>query len=315
MDIPKRMGSIPIHPTSIVSQAKSYLGMRGEALKIGLFIDPRMSDETIDVLVKLFKPSNEDTRVFVHVISDDMCLGDQVSYHALVFALATPDMAYSLVRQALELELPTLIAVEEGLRAEAADYYGVSILEVISARKPELLVTQAATWFADNLGEHRMALAADFAFMRPALAQATITSTAKQNAVIATVFFLPGADLPVMTLNQVKMALQLAFIYGEELTLQRAAEAAVVVLSAYGSRAVARTATRDLPVALKWPVKIAVAFGTTLALGKALEMWLLHGPDISALDQPLPDIPSLGELAGKTPIGHYLPAALTHPKE
>ncbi|MCL2525793.1 MAG: hypothetical protein FWE46_01895, partial [Coriobacteriia bacterium] len=62
-------------------------------------------------------------------------------------------------------------------------------------------------------------------------------------------FFLPGADLPVMTLNQVKMALQLAFIYGEELTLQRAAEAAVVVLSAYGSRAVARTATRDLPVA------------------------------------------------------------------
>jgi uncharacterized protein (DUF697 family) len=151
-----------------------------------------------------------------------------------------------------------------------------------------------------------MALASDFVFMRPALAQATVAATARQNAIIAAIFFLPGADLPVMTLNQIKMALQLAFIYGEDLTLKRIAEASIVVLCAYGARAAARAATRDLPRALKWPVKIGVAYTSTLALGKGMEAWLLNAPDIPALDKPVPD-PK--ELLAKTPLARLLPAS------
>jgi len=307
LDIPKSLMSLPVQPLNILKQAKSYLGLRDEELKIGLFLDPRISDEILDVIVRLFEPASTKTRVLVHILNEEMSLSDQVSYHAMVFVLQQPDMAVSLIAQSTDQELPTLVLVEEGLRSEAATAYGLSILDIASARKPDLLASQAAAWFAENLGEHRMALAKDFTFMRPALAADTIQATARQNAVIAAVFFMPGADMPVMTLNQVKMALQLAFIYGGELTFKRVAEAAFVVVSAYVARATSRALAGELPKGLKWSAKVGVAYGSTLALGKGLELWLLNEPDIPVLDKPLPAIPSLTELAGKTSLGKLLP--------
>ena len=299
MQLPGRIGAMPIQPLNVINQAKAYLGMREETLKIGIFVDPRLDDESIDLMIKLFEPSNAKTRVLVHVLSDDMALSDHVSYNALVFALQSPDVAKSLIAQSVEQELPTLVALKEGLRRDGADALELSILDVVSMRKSDLFVSQVSSWFADNLSAHSMALASDFIFMRPALAQSVVAATAKQNAVIAAVFFLPGADLPAMTLNQVKMVLQLAFIYGEELTFKRVAEAVVVVLCAYGSRALARYATEDLSKLLKWPTRIAVAYGSTLALGKGMELWLQHAPEIPLLDNPLPDIPSMSELTQK----------------
>jgi uncharacterized protein (DUF697 family) len=184
-----------------------------------------------------------------------------------------PDMARSLMAAARERELPVLVIVQEGLRRDAADAYGMSILDVASGRKEDLLTGQVAGWFAENLKEHRIALAADFAFMRPALANAIIMATARQNAIIGFVFLLPGADMPVMTLNQIKMVLQIAFIYGEDISWERAAEAAVVVGSAFATRALARTLSQKFR-GLAWPLKAAIAFGSTVALGKAMEQSL-----------------------------------------
>ena len=298
---PKRIGSLPMQPLNLLNQAKSYLGMREEELKIGLFIDPLLSDENIELLIQLFEPNSEKARVLVHVLSEEMSLGEHVSYNANVFALRNTELRFSIVGQSSEQDLPTLLVVEEGLRREAAEAFDMSILDVASARKPELLATQVSTWFADNLNEHRMALAADFVFMRPALANVTVNATARQNAIIAAVFFLPGADLPVMTLNQIKMVLQLAIMHGEDLTWKRVVEAAIVVLCAYGARAAARAATSDMPRFFSWPVKIAVAYASTVAVGRGAQLWLLNAPNIPSLDEPLPD---LRELAAKTPLAN-----------
>ena len=307
MSFPQRFGSIPIQPLSVLKQAKSYLGMRDEALKIGLFIDPRMTDETIDLVVNLFEPENEKTRVLAHVLTPDMTLGEHVSYDALVFVVARADIAVDMVAKSVEQNLPVMVAVEEGLRSDAATAYSLSILDVISARKPDLLVNQTANWFAANLSDHRMALASDFTFMRPSLADTMIANTAKQNAIIAAVFFLPGADMPVMLINQIKMAMQLAFIYGEELTVKRIAEVFAVVGMAYLSRAISRSAGGDLPKYLKLPVNVAVAYATTLGIGKLLELWLLKAPEIPVLETPLPELPSVGDLIGKVTHKGSLP--------
>ncbi|MCL2679869.1 MAG: hypothetical protein FWF11_00095 [Coriobacteriia bacterium] len=286
----KSYATLPVQPLSLLHQAKSYLGMRNETLKLGLFVDPRLADATIDCLVQLFKPAGEKTRVLVHVIKDEMSLSDHVSYDAAVFVVHGPDCAQQLIAAAHEQGLPTLVVLEEGLRHDAATAYDISILDVASARKDELLTTQMANWFADNLSEHRMALAADFAFMRPALASSTITATARQNAIIAAVFFVPGADLPVMTMNQIKMVLQLAFIYGEDLTLSRVAESAVVVIAAYSSRAAVRTVLAGTSRIFNLPLKCAVAYASTLALGKGMELWLQKAPDIPLLEKPIPSL-------------------------
>lgn len=303
MSLPRHLKGLPVSPLAVLKQARSYLGMRNEEIKIGIFIDPRISDEFLDALITEFKPQGEKSRVLVHVLSDDMMLGEKLSYDAMIFALRSPDVAAHIADQSNSRELPTLVVVEEALRQEAAEFYEMSILDIASARNLDIVMTQIADWFARVLGPHRLSLATDFEFMRPALSRTLIADTARQNALIATVFFLPGADLPAMTLNQVKMVIQLALINGEEFTLRRIVEAAFVVFSAYASRALARYMVRGTNLPLRWAAKISVAYAFTFALGKAMELWLQSAPSVPALDKSVP------ELLEKTPLAKLLPAS------
>ena len=82
---------------------------------------------------------------------------------------------------------------------------------------------------AEAAGEHVAALGRRYPVMRAAAADRVIARTAGQNALIGLAFFVPGADMPAMTLNQAKMALSLAGIYDQALDRDRAVELAGVV--------------------------------------------------------------------------------------
>lgn len=110
-------------------------------------------------------------------------------------------------------------------------------------------------------------LARRFPVFRKAVANRIITATAAENVVIGALVFMPGADLPVMTANQVKMILKIAVAYGQDVGLERLKELMVVFGSAIAFRAVARNLAALVPV-LGWAVKGGVAYGGTVALGK-----------------------------------------------
>ncbi|MDR0515246.1 MAG: hypothetical protein LBG81_08845 [Coriobacteriaceae bacterium] len=123
-------------------------------------------------------------------------------------------------------------------------------------------------WVIAACKAKRLAFAQAFPFVvRPLSAEAVI-STALQNAGIGFVAFLPGADLPVMTLNQAKMLLQVAAAYGQEMSLARAKELAVVIGGAFVCRSLARQLVAFVP-ALGWVIKAGVGFSGTLAMGFA----------------------------------------------
>ncbi len=79
---------------------------------------------------------------------------------------------------------------------------------------------------------------------------------------------MPGADLPVLTLNQVRLVLRIADAYGFEIDRERLPEVLGVVGSGLGFRAVARRAIGYVPL-VGWAVKGAVAYAGTRALGEA----------------------------------------------
>ncbi len=110
-------------------------------------------------------------------------------------------------------------------------------------------------------------LARRFPVFRRAVANRIVTATAAENAVVGTLFFLPAADMPVMTANQVKMILKIAVVHGQEVGLDRLKELMVVFGSAIVFRAAARNIASFIPV-LGWAVKGGVAYGGTVALGK-----------------------------------------------
>jgi len=121
---------------------------------------------------------------------------------------------------------------------------------------------------AATLGGDGMALAGRLPWLRRALADHFILTTARQNGVIGAVFFIPGADMPAMTANQIRMVLRIASAYGEELGLDRALEILYVVGTGLVFRTLARQVLDFLP-GLGWAVKGAVGFSGTVALGSA----------------------------------------------
>src|SRR5207237_5066281 len=81
--------------------------------------------------------------------------------------------------------------------------------------------------------------------------------------------FIPGADLPVLTLNEVRMVLRIEQAYGLATDpRQRAPEVLASLAAGVGLRAAARELLDLVPVA-GWAVKGVVAYAGTRALGEA----------------------------------------------
>ena len=137
-------------------------------------------------------------------------------------------------------------------------------------------------WIALNAPAKRMALAAGLSFMRLSLSMELATQTALRNAGVGLVLVIPGADMPVITLNQAKLVLQIACVYGQPLDQGRIVEIGAVVAGAFGFRALARELSAAVP-ALGWGIKGTVAYAGTLAMGKAAIECFEEGGRINGL--------------------------------
>jgi uncharacterized protein (DUF697 family) len=127
---------------------------------------------------------------------------------------------------------------------------------------------EIAAGVARRLGEDGTSLAARLPVLRGAVCDELIRSFSKRNAIVSAAVFIPGVDLPVLTLNQARLVLRIALAYGQEIDNSRAIELLGVVGAGFGFRAVARELLDFVPVA-GWAVKGAIAYGGTKAIGEA----------------------------------------------
>ncbi len=173
-----------------------------------------------------------------------------------------------------------IVAVDEGPDAtNRAKYPGNRCIRLSFANTP-------AGWgrlfglCAEAAGEHAAALGRRYPALRSAAADRVITRTSGQNALIGLAFFVPGADLPAMTLNQAKMALSVASIYGEDLNKERVVELAAIVAAGFGLRAAARHLSRSVP-GIGWVVKAGTGYAATMAMGKGAVRYFEKGAPAS----------------------------------
>jgi uncharacterized protein (DUF697 family) len=125
-------------------------------------------------------------------------------------------------------------------------------------------------WIVRTLPDERLALARALGFIRAPFIKYTTQAVAVQNAAIAALFFLPGADMPLLTLNQMRLFLQIAAVYDATLDIQRFKELAVVLLGGFGLRGIARRLVGVVPV-LGWAIRGAVGYTGTLVVSKAAQ--------------------------------------------
>ena len=152
----------------------------------------------------------------------------------------------------------------------------------IDAAAAAALDRRMGEWVVAACREKRLALALSFPFVRRPLSLEAVSATSLQNAGIGLVLFIPGADMPLMTLNQAKMLLQIAAAYGEPMSAARAKELAAIVGGAFACRSVARQVAGAVP-AIGWAVKAGVGYAGTKAMGLAAVEYFERGGNIAGL--------------------------------
>lgn len=125
---------------------------------------------------------------------------------------------------------------------------------------------------SDIAGVERIALAYQVPSFTSLAVEATAKATAKQNAIIATISIIPGADMPILTANQIKMIMEIGAAYGVSLNWERAKEILAVVATGYLLREAARQLLDFVP-GPGWIAKGAVAYGGTIAIAKAADIY------------------------------------------
>ncbi len=116
-----------------------------------------------------------------------------------------------------------------------------------------------------RFSDHAIPLARQFPILREEAAWEEINATSKQNAMLGAIP-IPGADLPLMTANQLKMILRIAAMFDMPISVERARELLAVVGGGFALRAVARQVAKFIPVGAI--VGAGVGYSGTLAMGK-----------------------------------------------
>jgi uncharacterized protein (DUF697 family) len=194
---------------------------------------------------------------------DESAVRENSSLVGAVALVWVGDPDVDALRAASRQRVP-IVAVTE---AESVPY--VLETSVVTVRRGESFpLDEIATAIARRLGERGAALAGQLPVLRHAVVSELIRRSSLRNAVIAGAVFVPGVDMPILTLNQVRLTTRIGAAHGRKPDRAQAVELLGVVGAGLAFRAVARQALDVVPVA-GWAVKAGVAYGGTKAVGEA----------------------------------------------
>lgn len=330
------MPSMPIDVSKVLSAITTIGQQRDLPSRVELVFDPTASNALVDKVIEAFVDVSSNAHVTdvvldkkVPVIPKDTDLVVVIGGDSLLLG--------DVVHAAEECDVPAVVVIERGKtyfandRRSAQAYAdmtlsantaptltgtartpgvgrGIDLEDLVdleldgeSARPLE----QLGTWIVQNVPSKRLSLARAFPFIRHPLAVELAKQTTIQNGAIGLVFFVPGADMPLIALNQAKMVLQIAAVYGKEMSKERLGEVLAVMAGGFGCRAVARQLVARAPM-LGWAIKPAVAASGTMGMAIAAieyyeENGKLHGlSDVAAkvAKKAAPVVNKGGDLVG-----------------
>jgi uncharacterized protein (DUF697 family) len=207
--------------------------------------------------------------------------GSPVGAAALVYLLeGEPDAAdIAVLRAASEAELP-IVAVTEGGQRSVPYVLATDIVPVKPGAGFD--VPAIAKVLARRLGEGGTSLAARLPAIRRQVCRELIRSFSRTNGLVGAAAFVPGVDMPVLTMNQARLVLRIALAHGEQVDASRLPELLAVVAGGAGLRTVAREALGAIPVA-GWAIKGAIAYTGTRAIGEAALQYFEAGAPLGRL--------------------------------
>jgi uncharacterized protein (DUF697 family) len=195
--------------------------------------------------------------------------GDPVGVEALVYVVGDTitEQDERMLRAAHRARVPT-IAVAAGREAPVRIPFVLATDIVRVPTGSGFPIEKIAHVLMRKLGEEGSSLARHLPVCRRAFCVEMTEYFARRNGIIGVAVFIPGADLPLLTLNQLRLVLRICAAHGLEIDGQRAPEIAATIGAGFGFRTIAREVLGVIPFA-GWLFKGAIAYGGTRAVGEA----------------------------------------------
>ncbi len=317
--------ALPIDIGAVLEEAIDIKSAAETPIALSVYIDESAPAELAAHARAAFASSRAQVRVSIGYVADE--LGDvRPNDDIAVLVAGSNEKVGAFAAELRGAGLPTMVLSNcPGFVEQVAAAFGAPIPQgdLIAPKSAEgegasaepLPLDEAAfasldarmgEWVCAVCREKRLAFAMSFPFVRKPLALDAVRTTSLQNAGVGFVVFIPGADMPVMTLNQAKMLLQIAAAYGCPMNLERAKELAFVVGGAFAMRSVARQAVAVVP-GLGWAIKAAIGYAGTEAMGRAAIEYFEAGGDLAgfagAVGKARDKAVELAGRAAETPVG------------
>lgn len=166
------------------------------------------------------------------------------------------------------------------------------VVKTICATTAKDALGQLSAWMI-NTSEKTLALGANWTFLREGACRKVIMDAALANVAVGGIDLIPGADFPLMAINQVQMAMKIATMYGYKISAERIPELLFIMLSGLMLRGIAKGLTAPLRHG-KFLIKGALGFAGTWLVGEALVQRFENGQTI---DEVLDDMGATSKAA------------------
>jgi uncharacterized protein (DUF697 family) len=291
---------LPVDVRALYDVGKRLKEDRERPVRIAVLIEIDAPDTLVESAREELHPKTSHGIVDVSVIEPGQALRVDSRADAVIVLVGSGAHVGPTLTELRGRALPTAVVAmreEPGALARLLDHPENDTLVGMDAH--ELIRGALADWAMSRLEKLRTALGHNFEFVRRAVARDVVKKTAWQNAAIGVVVFLPGADMPIMTLNQGKMLLQIAATYGQPLDTERVKELAAVVAGGFLFRTFARELVGLIP-GFGWAVKGGIAYSGTIAMGMAAISYFEEGADLPGVVRALTE--KAGEAAARVAV-------------
>ena len=269
-----RLGRFPIHPGAVYGVVKEFRAAAEDYRPIVLAGAPGPVGELRGALGE-----GGESQALRDLSSSELSSYDVEGAGLLLYVVecekVTPEDEETL--KLAERKGVEVICVLVGAGPDPVDVPFVLATNVVQAPPgAPLPIQEVVEAIAERADERAYMWAARLPVLRPAVVEHIIEKFSRQNGILGVAIFIPGADMPVLTLNQIRMVFRIAAAYGEEIDRDRALEILAVIGAGFGFRAVAREALGFVP-GVGWAIKGGIAYVGTKALGRAAERYFEAG--------------------------------------
>jgi uncharacterized protein (DUF697 family) len=278
---------LPVDVRALYDMGRRLKEDRERPVRIVVLVEIDAPDDLVEAARQELHPRTANGIVDVSVIEPGQLLRVDARADAAIVIVGSATHVAPTLADLRERAIPTAVVAIREDREVFSRLLGHPVSDTLVGIDAHGIIEGAlADWAMSRLEKLRTALGHNFEFVRRAVAGEIVKRTAWQNAAVGALLFIPGADMPVLTLNQGKMLLQIAAAYGQPLDAERIKELGAVVAGGLLFRTFARELVGLVP-GLGWAIKGGIAYTGTLAMGTAAIEYFERGADLPGVVKTL----------------------------